>query len=115
MKVEKIETAKWTLVAALILLLSILLLVYSVATAQDYRTWKGGYVVMLNAEAMKGVVYKRDGEDSVLIIMYPSTNSAFAYSAKGKQAFDYDLAILVMSEQVEGIIQAVSGIIMPAR
>ncbi len=97
-------------------ILVIVILFSTTVFAQDLRSKRyGGYVVLLNGETFRGIVYKSQHNYSQLIVFYESTNSAFLYPGlSGKQTVvDLDMLMPVLLENFGFIFDSMVAIIQP--
>lgn len=95
----------------------LMLFIVSLGFSDDYRTTtrQGGFVVMFNPENQKGIVYKSKEATSRLIVLYPSTNSAFVYSTNGQDVFDLEAVRILLDNKVlrDSIGKSILAIIVP--
>lgn len=81
----------------------LILAMVGIALSYDWRTNKptGGFVVFLNGETLQGFVCKSTTDHkSRLVVVYPTTNSAFVYGPQGQDVFDSN----VVGEYLRGEI-----------
>lgn len=50
----------------------------------------GGFAVVFNAETGQGFIYANNQKTSVLVVLYPSSNRVYHYSANGQHLYFAD-------------------------